>query len=258
MVAKRIRSPNYPSLPLDEAIDVVRKLHSFNRTNVLDRAAAAKDIGYTGLTGRSAKVLATLSQYGLLDKAGKAGVRVSPLGVKLLHPRNEGEFRESMAEAAFLPSLFAELREQFPDGVPSENALRSYLMRVGFANVAVGPAISSFLETCHALEKVGAFESYGPSGPERPKYLDEDEPQPRQSTEVGFPRLPVPQSVDPAPINRSEGVRTMDGERIVFVDETAPDRYLKVVAKGEMDSDLLEALEDFIKRQRKRLLPRSE
>lgn len=46
----------------------------------------------------------------------------------------------------------------------------------------------------------------------------------------------------------------MNGERVVFVEETGPDQYLKLVAAGQMDESLLEALEDFVKRQKKRRL----
>jgi hypothetical protein len=43
------------------------------------------------------------------------------------------------------------------------------------------------------------------------------------------------------------------GERVVFSEETGADQYLKLVAAGEMNGDLLGALEDYIKRQKKRL-----
>ena len=48
-------------------------------------------------------------------------------------------------------------------------------------------------------------------------------------------------------------VKIMDSERIVFTEEGSPNQYLKLVASGEVDDGLLEALEDFVKRQRKRL-----
>ena len=44
----------------------------------------------------------------------------------------------------------------------------------------------------------------------------------------------------------------MEGERIVFTEETNPQTYVKLVASGEVDDSLLEALEDYVKRQRKR------
>jgi hypothetical protein len=45
----------------------------------------------------------------------------------------------------------------------------------------------------------------------------------------------------------------MEGERAVFTEETNPQTYVKLVASGVVDDTLLEALEDYVKRQRKRL-----
>ena len=46
----------------------------------------------------------------------------------------------------------------------------------------------------------------------------------------------------------------MAGERIVFTEEGKPSQYPKLIASGDVDDGLLEALEDFVKRQRKRLI----
>jgi hypothetical protein len=45
----------------------------------------------------------------------------------------------------------------------------------------------------------------------------------------------------------------MDGERIVFTEESNPHNYLKLIASGDVDGTMLEALEDYVKRQKKRL-----
>jgi hypothetical protein len=45
----------------------------------------------------------------------------------------------------------------------------------------------------------------------------------------------------------------MASERIAFIQEANPGQYLKLIASGDVDDGLLEALEDFVKRQRKRL-----
>jgi hypothetical protein len=44
-----------------------------------------------------------------------------------------------------------------------------------------------------------------------------------------------------------------EGERVVFTEEGQPSQYLKLIASGPIDDELLEALEDFVKRQRRRL-----
>ncbi len=45
----------------------------------------------------------------------------------------------------------------------------------------------------------------------------------------------------------------MDGERVAFTEEGQPGQYLKLIASGDVDDTMLEALEDFVKRQRKRM-----
>jgi hypothetical protein len=60
------------------------------------------------------------------------------------------------------------------------------------------------------------------------------------------------------PPQKEREVPAVEGERIIFVDEPAPGHYLKVIASGALDASLLEALEDFMKRRKKRLLGAGE
>lgn len=250
----RIRSPNYPSLSLSDAIDLTKKIYDESRTNPIDREAAVKDMGYSGITGRSAKLLATLLQYALLERAGKGGVRVTKTAVDIIHPDADGGIgrRRALLEAAFSPGLFHELRERFSDGVPSENALKSYLMRQNFADVAVGPAINAYLETCRFLQQENAFESHGGLPSKAYDSVQEEEDEDAVGPQRGKADVPPPSHPLPPPA-RDQGVRIMDGERVVFVEETGPERYLKLVARGEIDASLLEALDDYVKRLKKRL-----
>jgi hypothetical protein len=48
-------------------------------------------------------------------------------------------------------------------------------------------------------------------------------------------------------------VKLMDGERIVFTEESGQNQYLKIIASGDVDASMLGALEDYVKRQKKRL-----
>jgi hypothetical protein len=45
----------------------------------------------------------------------------------------------------------------------------------------------------------------------------------------------------------------MAGERVVLTEETDPQNYLKLIASGDVDETMLEALEDYVKRQKRRL-----
>ncbi len=158
---ERQRSPSYPSLSLPQAIEMVEKLHKANRTSVISRETAAKDMGYAGLTGRSLSVLASLSQFGLIDKAGKGDIKVSRRTVDILHSVEDADRAEAIQEAAYAPNLFQQLHERFPEGVPSHNALRSYLIQQDFGDKAIGPAITAFLETNAFVEEAKESQNYG-------------------------------------------------------------------------------------------------
>lgn len=163
----RARSPSYPNTPLGEAINLVGRIFKEDRRNPIDRAVAAKHLGYNGLSGASDMTLAALMHYGLTERVAKGEIRVSQLAVDILHPADPQQRKAALQKAAFLPPLFQALRGRFPDGRFSNEALRSYLTREGFVDRAIAPAARAFSETCAFLEKENAFESGGiTAGPE--------------------------------------------------------------------------------------------
>lgn len=160
----RLRSPSYPDVTLQQAIDLIGKIYTANRTYPMDREVAAKEMGYSGLTGPSSKRLASLIQFGLLEKHAKNEVRVSTTAESILHPDNAAEKQEGLRAAAFKPQLFSELQERFPDGVPSKSNLESYLLKSGFSDRGVRRAIKAYLGTCEYVEQYEDNESHGDAG----------------------------------------------------------------------------------------------
>ena len=156
----RQRSPSYPSTPLGEAIDLTRKIHNVERSNPVDRAVAAKAMGYSGISGRSATVLSNLIQFGLLEKTGKNEVRVTRRAVEILYPDTDGSKAAAVRAAAKQPELFQAISERFNDGSPSQAALEAYLIRTGFTHTAIGPAARAYLETFLFLENEIESESH--------------------------------------------------------------------------------------------------
>jgi len=57
------------------------------------------------------------------------------------------------------------------------------------------------------------------------------------------------------PLLAREGVRLIEGERIVFTEEADSQQYVKVIARGEVNEILLDALQDYVSRQRRRIGP---
>lgn len=153
------QSPGYPNYPLAKAISQISKIFNSDRTNPIGRDVAARHIGYGGITGSSDKALATLVHYGLSEKAGKGQVKVTQTAVDILHPDKPETKRKALRKAAFNPAVFQRINESFSDGMPSEEALRSWLMRENFLDRAVNPVIKAYLETCQYLQQEKAFES---------------------------------------------------------------------------------------------------
>lgn len=182
----RIKSPNYPSISLRDAIERVGKVFAIDRTYGIDRDVAVAHMGYSSLNGASAKVLASTIQYGLIEKTGKNQVRVTKRAVDILHPDSEGAKRVALRETAFRPSLFAELQSAFPGGTPSEGAMRSYLVRQGYSDAAIGSAIRSYVRTYEHVEQARAIESHGPSEEDHVESTDYRPDTGESEMEAGF------------------------------------------------------------------------
>jgi hypothetical protein len=192
------RSPAYPGIGLGQALELAAKLHGKSRTNAIDREAAAKDMGFTGLTGSSTKALADLTHYGLIEKTGKGSIRVSQRAVDILYPESASGKAAAIREAAFAPTLFGALRSHFHDGPPSENALKGYLMRQEFASVAIPYVVTSYLETCRLVEQSAATESHGqaaPSGDNGGGETSDDQRGERHERSTAVPRADRPAPV---------------------------------------------------------------
>lgn len=159
-VPKPVRSPSYPSLSLSDAIAQVRKIEGLYRLSPVDRVAAAKLIGYAGLSGPANQALASLAQYGLVERAGKGEIRVTERGRAILHPNSEEEKRQGLRTAAFDPSLFRELHERWPNMMPPEDGVLTYLNRQGFNQSAIRPAAKAYLQTLLFLEESAGSESH--------------------------------------------------------------------------------------------------
>jgi hypothetical protein len=148
-------------MSLTDAVSAVRKIEAQYRGAKVDRVIGAKIIGYSSLSGPANKALAALAQYGLVERAGKGEMRVTSRARAILHPDSEGEKQQELRAAAFEPTLFRELHDRWPDMIPPEDGVASYLNRKGFNQSAIRPATKAYLNTLLALEEAGASESHG-------------------------------------------------------------------------------------------------
>ena len=142
----RIRSPNYPQISLPTAIERVAMIFSKEHQHPAPKEVVVKDMGYNGIHGNSLGALSALSKYGLLERSGQ-DYKVSERAIAIIHPLDDKSKAAALREAAQAPALFSEIFEHFKGQLPSDDNLRSYLIRKGFAESALTSAIDSLRET---------------------------------------------------------------------------------------------------------------
>lgn len=184
----RIRSPGYPSFSLEETIEFAKKIHAADRQHPVDRENAARHMGFSGLSGASDRALSALMHYGFSEKVQKGELRITDLALEIIHPHSVEERRAALHKAGFMPELFAELRERYPEAPPSREILASYLSRSGFASTAINPATKAYLETCYFLQRERAYESDVDASASPP------EPAPVSEREEPMQSAPAPMS----------------------------------------------------------------
>lgn len=143
-----IRSPNYPSISLAEALDRVKKVHDRERQHATARDVVMKWMGYGSSNGASLGALSAARKYGLLERLGKGEeYKVSDRAVAIFHPHSQAEKAEALDAAARAPALFAELLDHYRGSLPSDENIRGYLIRRGFTQGSLGGVVQSFRET---------------------------------------------------------------------------------------------------------------
>lgn len=143
----RVRSPNYPAFSLPEALNRVKVIHAAEQHLAAPKDVLVRHLGYGGLNGASTKVLSAITKYGLLEEAANEKMRVSPLATSIMFPANPQEKAEAIREVALKPPLFAEIYAEWDGAMPSDENLRSYLIRKNFATDALDKVIQSYKET---------------------------------------------------------------------------------------------------------------
>jgi len=143
----KMRSPNYPALTLSESIERIRQVYGAEHTHPASREVLAKDMGYNSLSGASLPILGALRRYTLLVDDTDGQMRVSDDAVAILElPETDSERRNALRRVAFAPDLFADLRDEFGEQLPSDANLRHYLIKRKFLPKAADEVIRIYRE----------------------------------------------------------------------------------------------------------------
>jgi hypothetical protein len=141
------RSPNYPAFSLPEAIEKARVVYDHEKRSFTTPDVIVRHLGYSQTTGPGGRAISALRQYGILEEQD-GRIRISDTGFALIHyPEDAAERAEAMRVAIRRPALFRELLTEYKDGLPSDDTLRSNLLRRGFNPASIAEAVKNFRDT---------------------------------------------------------------------------------------------------------------
>ncbi len=194
------RSPNFPSLSLQQALDKAGVLNSRVGTSDVALDAAVRLWGLKPRTGAANLTVAALKAYGLTEttrKSGEVHIRLTTMGLNLLKRPDGPERNRELKEVALKPTALRKLWAEYgggplDDGVAfhfltvtndprftdggARQLLRVYRSNLSFANLA-GSAILSegdgddapeSRETASRLNPESGRPSPSESSPRRP------------------------------------------------------------------------------------------
>lgn len=143
----RHRSPAYPVIPLNEAIEKIETIYKHDKRAFTSHDALFSILEYKkgGFAGR---VISALQQFGLLERQ-EGKYRVSEAGFQIVNlPKDDPQRIELIRRAALTPSLFFKLVNLYEGELPSDATLKSHLiMSEGFNPDSVDRFISALRET---------------------------------------------------------------------------------------------------------------
>lgn len=149
---RRVRSPNFPSIDLEEAIERAKQFHNQEDRHPANIEVASRHWGYKNFSSGGSTVIAALISFGLMESEGTGGnrrVKLSSLGLQIvLDPRPVSEERTAgLQTAALTPKIYKELWELWGQSLPSPGNIQFHLLTRGFNKGTVDKFIEGYKKT---------------------------------------------------------------------------------------------------------------
>lgn len=168
----KVRGQKYPAISLADAVLKVRLIHEQERDLTLDEVTIAKALNYSVTTTDFTSVVSALIKYGLLQSIEPSLFKVSEDAENIiLLSRGHPDRVKALKNIAFKPYLFSKLHEFSNEQAPSNELLRSLLLKMGFTSKTMENVIHSYLET---LKFIQSEEAFVPTNLELDKQLAKD------------------------------------------------------------------------------------
>jgi hypothetical protein len=130
---KRTRSPAYPFINLETAINRAKQFYDKEQRNAANISVATKHWGFVEASSNGWSTVAALISFGLMQDEGTGDKRIvrltqSALRILLDARQDSPERAELIREAALGPKIHRQLWEKWGTGLPSDAQLRHTLL----------------------------------------------------------------------------------------------------------------------------------
>ncbi len=194
----RHRSPNFPAISLQDALGKTRILYDKDRRQLVRPQTVLAHLGFSEkLSGSAARVISSMRQFGLIEDVG-GQYRVSDAAYKIFALSDAApERRRALQDCARKPAIYRDLLGKYEDGLPSDAALRDYLIlskRFNEASVAtfirVFKASLDFAKLTPGVYSSDAHDEVSSAGEQvqsQPVTVDQSRPPQMASSNVSAP-----------------------------------------------------------------------
>lgn len=145
MNESRKKNPRAPSIALGDAIEKALVIYEKERRHPVPLDVVAQDIGYKSANnGTALSVLASLRYFGLLERPKEGHLAATKDVEKYRFAPSEGMRQELRQKWLREPPVFADLIDQFAEGLPSDATVRYELIQRGFTPNAAESVLDVF------------------------------------------------------------------------------------------------------------------
>lgn len=150
----KVKSLNYPSLSLSEALLKVRLIYEQECNQAMNKESIALAMGYTDVDEASTNAMSALNKYGLLTDIPPSLFKVSEDAENIiLLPKGHPDRIRALQNIAFSPYLFDKLHQAFGEQLPSDNILCSFMIKMGFSPKIIDNVIYAYQETLKFIKE---------------------------------------------------------------------------------------------------------
>ena len=151
--APKGRSPAYPFLPFSKAMERAEQLKEKENFYTVPVTSAYEAWNISPKSSTAPQVVAALKHHGLLEYEGSGkhrSVKLTDLARHIILDKrpDSSEKKALIEEAALKPAIYREILSEYPDGLPSDATLETYLvLRRGFQEKAAKTLIPNLKDT---------------------------------------------------------------------------------------------------------------